>query len=67
MKGVFKLSTFTLLIILSVIIVAFCQDEYDDIDEKPTPQFSEKIIIMSYWFIIVSLSGKPREAMVLCP
>lgn len=46
MKGVFKLSTFTLLIILSVIIVAFCQDEYDDIDEKPTSQFTEKIIIL---------------------
>ena len=46
MKGVFKLSTITLLIILSVIIVAFCQDEYDDIDEKPTSQFTEKIIIL---------------------
>lgn len=42
MKGVFKLSTFSLLIILSFILGAFCQGEYDNIDEQ---QFTEKIII----------------------
>lgn len=45
MKGVFKLSAFSLLIILSFTAGAFCQDEYDNIDEQSSPQFTEKIII----------------------